>query len=126
MNMKMVKAIQDRIEEDIKYAVRYGEFKDLEIIRKKYNNYFFVNENVIMYRNYIVYYIKRDKDKFVSLTIRLDEVELEWNLGLSTITMNMLEGICKNVYEYEKELEDDELDKKLKYICEKIDWKEEE
>lgn len=126
MNMKMVKAIQDRIEEDIKYVVRYGEFKDLEIIRKKYNNYFFVNENVIMYRNYIVYYIKRDKDKFVSLTIRLDEVELEWNLGLSTITMNMLEGICKNVYEYEKELEDDELDKKLKYICEKIDWKEEE
>lgn len=126
MNMKMVKAIQDRIEEDIKYAVRYGEFKDLETIRKKYNNYFFVNENVIMYRNYIVYYIKRDKDRFVSLTIRLDEVEVEWNLGLSTITMNMLEGICKNVYGYEKELEDEELDKKLKYICDKIDWKEEE
>lgn len=126
MNMKMVKAIQDRIEEDIKYAVRYGEFKDLETIRKKYNNYFFVNENVIMYRNYIVYYIKRDKDRFVSLTIRLDEVEMEWNLGLSTITMNMLEGICKNVYEYEKELEDEKLDKKLKYICEKIDWKMEE
>lgn len=126
MNMKMVKAIQDRIEEDIKYAVRYGEFKDLETIRKKYNNYFFVNENVIMYRDYIVYYIKRDKDRFVSLTIRLDEVEMEWSLGLSTIAMNMLEGICKNVYEYEKELEDEKLDKKLKYICEKIDWKKED
>lgn len=123
MNIEMVKEIQDRIEEDIKYAVSYGEFKDLDTIKKEYNNYFLVNENEILYRDYIHYHIKRDKYSFISLTIQLDDVEIEWNLGLSTETMSRLYQICKNVYEYEKRLEDEKLNNKLKYICEKIGWK---
>lgn len=119
MDMKMVEAIQDRIEEDIEISLEL-DFKDMESIKKKHNKYFFINGDIILYRYDIHYYIKKNKDEFVSLTIKLYDIEIEWGLGLSVKTMDMLDEICKNVYEYEKSLEQEELNKKLEYIYNKI------